>query len=158
MTFQREWDAHKAATERPTQTQLNGATTPGGGDSKADLIVHDDELGKIGNIAYRLHGRVQKTADDARAETHTAAVHLLNEGGLDELAGALLKVNDNWNTEVGTLKEGFGLISNHLDFTRKRHAEDERDIVLGMKDAAGRAMTRSRISDYIHNDYDQKSV
>ncbi|MFI7244287.1 hypothetical protein [Streptomyces qinglanensis] len=148
MSFEQEWAAHKAAGEKSARMRLDGAKGPGGG-SNADLTVHDDELGRIGNMAFELHGRVKKKADDARSETHAAAIYLLNEGGFDDLSDALLKVNDNWNTQVTTLKNGFGLISNHLDFTRKAHAKDERDIVLGMENP-------SKITKYFHNDSDTK--
>ncbi|MEW2220250.1 hypothetical protein AB0939_13260 [Streptomyces sp. NPDC006990] len=152
MKFEHEWEAHKAAGAEAVRTQLNGSgSSPREGGSKANLTVHDDELGKIGNIAFQLHGRVKNKADDARGETHRAAIYLLNEGGLSDLADALLKVNENWSTQVSTLKNGFGLISNHLDFTRKSHARDEEDIVLSMNRA-------SRITDYFHNDYDTKLV
>lgn len=131
--------------------QLAGAPRPDEGGAQSDLTVNDDDLGKIGNMAFELYGRVQKKADDARPDTHTAAIYLLNEGGLDDLANALLTVNENWASQVSTLKDGFGLISNHLDFTRKAHARDERDIVLNIS-------TPSKITEYFHNDYDTKQV
>ncbi|MGP3977088.1 hypothetical protein ACTWQF_24345 [Streptomyces sp. 8N114] len=150
MSFEQEWATHKTAGAEAARTQLNGAETPdSSGGSKVDLTVESDELGKIGDMAFELHGRVQNKADDARAETHTAAIYLLNEGGLGDLANALLKVNDNWNTQVSTLKSGFGLISNGLDYTTKSHEKHEQDIVLAMNDA-------SKISEYFHNDSDTK--
>ncbi|NSC20748.1 hypothetical protein FM076_05845 [Streptomyces albus subsp. chlorinus] len=103
--------------------------------------------GRSATSGFELHGRVGNTEDSARVETHAAAIHLLNEGGLGDPANALLKVNENRNTQISALKNGFGLISNHLDLTREAHARDERDIVLGMESA-------SRIAEYFHNDSD----
>jgi len=154
MSFEQEWAAHKAAGAEAVRTQLNGAEKipdGGGQGSKIDLTIESDELGKIGDMAFELHRRVQNKADDARAETHAAAIYLLNEGGLGDLANALLKVNDNWNTQVSTLKNGFGLISNGLDYATKSFEKHEQDIVLGMNDA-------SKISEYFHNDSDYKSI
>ncbi|GAA2100156.1 hypothetical protein GCM10009801_72440 [Streptomyces albiaxialis] len=131
----------------------SGGSPDGGGSSgggASDLTVHDDELGRIGNLAFGLHGRLQKAGDEARVTTHDAAIYLLNDGGLDDLANAMLKVNDNWGTQVATLKRGFALISNHLDFTRKAHTEDERDIETGLG-AAAQKKEFSRIQGLIHN-------
>ena len=124
-------------------TNSGGGGTGGDG----DLVVHDDELGKLGNMAYDLHSRLQVDGDHARPSTFDASVELSNDG-LD-MGKALAELHDAWNTQVGTLKEACAHISNHLDFTRSQHAKDDAHIATGMHDAAGHLMNVSRISDYI---------
>ncbi|MFD5965916.1 hypothetical protein ACFWGR_06770 [Streptomyces sp. NPDC060311] len=146
-----EWEQIKAeaAQQQPTRMQLNQLPGNVGGDtSPGDLVVHDDELGKLGNMAYDLLSQVSTDADMARPSTFTASNALFNDG-LD-MGSALLEVHDGWNTQLGTLKEACAHISNHLDFTRARHAEDESYVETGMHNAAGDLMTPSRINDYFH--------
>jgi hypothetical protein len=147
-----EWEQLKAeaAKKHAAHTELNQVMNTGGGGgsvSDADLVVHDDELGKLGHMAYELHGRLQKDGHHASASTHGAAAEL-SDDGLDT-GKALSEVHDAWNTQVGTLLEACARISNHLDFSRAQHAKDDAKIATGMRDAAGHLMTVSRISDYI---------
>ena len=148
-----EWEQLKAeaAQKQSAKMELNHLqdTNAEGGSASddGDLVVHDDELGKLGNMAYDLHGCLQKDGDYARISTFDASVELSNDG-LD--AGkALTEVHDAWNTQVRTLLEACAQISNHLDFTRAQHSKDEVHIATGMRDAAGHLMNVSRISGYI---------
>ncbi|MCF6523391.1 hypothetical protein [Streptomyces sp. JJ36] len=143
-----EWEQIKAeaAAKQSTHMQLNQAPAEGGGGG-ADLAVHDDQLGKLGNMAYDLRERLRVHGDHARPSTHQAAVDLFNDG-LDT-GSALTELHDAWNTQVQTLKEACAHISNHLDYSRAEHAKDEADIATGMRNAAGELMTVSRINDYL---------
>ncbi|MBO8186598.1 hypothetical protein [Streptomyces spirodelae] len=132
--------------------RLNHALPPDGANGKpvggeGDLVVHDDELGALGNMSFELHSRLSSAGDRARQNTFDAAVQLFNDG-LDA-GSALTTLHDAWNTKLGTLKEACALISNHLDYSKAQHAKDEQDIVTSMKNAAGEDMTVSRIYDYL---------
>ncbi|HET6861307.1 MAG TPA: hypothetical protein VFH94_29930 [Streptomyces sp.] len=148
-----EWDELKteAAARQSTSMQLNqlpadgSAGSTGGG--QGDLVVRDDELGMLGNMAYSLREGLRVDADHARQNTFDASIELLNDG-LD-MGSALVQLHDAWNSQLGTLKEACAHISNHLDFTRAQHAKDEVKIQTGMRNAAGDLMSVSRIQDYI---------
>ncbi|PAZ17488.1 hypothetical protein CLM62_01785 [Streptomyces sp. SA15] len=145
-----EWDQLKAdAVQRQsTQMQLNQLPADGGGSGGGgDLIVRDDELGKLGNMAYDLLERFRVDADLARPSTFTASIDLFNDG-LD-MGSALTELHDAWSTQQQTLYEACAHISNHLDFTRAQHAKDEAHVVTGMRNAAGDLMTVSRINEYL---------
>ena len=153
MSFEEEWsDLVRSSQERQsTGMQLNQATTPdtapSGSSYSPDLVVHDDQLGKIGNVAASLFRQIQKEGDEAREETFDAATSLT--GQEVDMGAGLLAVHDAWNTQTGTVKEACAHISNHLDFTRKSHGQDEDKIRTEMRDVAGKNMTPSRIQDYI---------
>ncbi|MEV7503036.1 hypothetical protein [Streptomyces sp. NPDC093018] len=140
-----EWERLKseAAAKSPTRMRLNQAAPVDGG---PDLVVHDDELGKLGNLAHDLRERLHVDGDFARPSTFTASNDLFNDG-LDT-GSALLEVHDAWTTQLQTLNEACAHISNHLDFSRAQHAKDDAHVVTGMHDAAGHLMTVSRISEY----------
>ncbi|MER7051138.1 MULTISPECIES: hypothetical protein [unclassified Streptomyces] len=146
-----EWERVKseAAQGQSAHMQLNQAPANVGGDTApGDLVVHDDELGKLGNMAYDLLSQVSTDGDLARPSTFTASNSLFNDG-LD-MGAALLEVHDGWNTQLGTLKQACAHISNHLDFTRAQHSKDEAYVEAGMRNAAGDLLTPSRINDYFH--------
>ncbi|MGF1342914.1 hypothetical protein ACQSMD_22850 [Streptomyces flavovirens] len=144
-----EWEQAKAevaARDSAVQMRLNQAAASGGGGGQKDLVVHNDQLGKLGNLAYTLREGLSVDADHARQNTFDASIELFNDG-LD-MGSALTELHDAWNTQVGTLKEACAHISNHLDYSRARHAEDEVRIATEMRDVKGNAMTQSRIQDY----------
>ncbi|MEO3976234.1 hypothetical protein [Streptomyces sp. CAU 1734] len=139
-----EWERSKANAARMSLNQLpaEGSGAAGGA---GDLVVHDDTLGRLGELARSLRDRLGKDGDHARVATFDAAVSLSNDG-LD-MGGGLLEVHDAWSTKLATLREACGHISNHLDFSRSVHREDERKIELGLRSADGKPMTASRIRD-----------
>lgn len=144
-----EWEQLKtqALEGQSARMRLNQLPADGGGGGGgSDLVVHDDQLGKLGNMAYDLRERLRVEGDLARPSTFTASNDLFNDG-LDT-GSALLQVHDAWNTQLHALLEACAHISNHLDFTRAQHAKDEAHIVTGMRDATGDLMTPSRINDY----------
>ncbi|WP_406146531.1 hypothetical protein [Streptomyces sp. NBC_01012] len=120
-----EWEQIKSevAERNSARMQLNEAAAPGGGGgSNGDLVVHDDELGKLGNTAYELRQQFSTDSDFARASTFTASIDLFNDG-LD-MGAALTELHDAWNSQTSTLKEACAHISNHFDFTRAQHSKD----------------------------------
>jgi hypothetical protein len=143
-----EWEQTKAAVASradTTQTRLNQA--PAGANAGQDLVVHDDVLGKLGDMARALRSQLSTHGDHARVATFEASNDLVNSG-LDMGAG-LLEVHDAWNTKLATLKEACGHISNHLDYSRSVHAKTEQKIELDMKALDGTLMTASRIRDLL---------
>ena len=143
-----EWGQIKAevAQQNSEQMQLNQVPDESGCGSEG-LVVHDDQLGKLGNMAYDLREKFRVVADHARPSTFTASVNLFNDG-LD-MGAALTEMHDAWNTQQQALKEACAHISNHLDFTRAQHAKDEVDIQTSMRDATGHLMTASRLNELL---------
>ncbi|MFK4224222.1 hypothetical protein OG729_23345 [Streptomyces sp. NBC_00210] len=141
------WDEWEQAKSSSTQTRLNQLPAEGGGSGggKDDLTVHDDELGKLGDLARSLREQLSTDGDHARVATFEASNQLFNDG-LD-MGSGLLEVHDAWSTKLATLKEACAHISNHLDYSRSTHAKQEHKIVTGMQSLDGKTMTVSRIYD-----------
>ncbi|MET9358108.1 hypothetical protein ABZY14_34920 [Streptomyces sp. NPDC006617] len=125
MTFEQDWaQLREAAAAKQTAMQIDSLPAEGGGGGGGkDLVVHRDDLGAIGNDAYDLLGRLTKDGDHARVSTFDAATALTN--GNFESGSGLLKVHDNWQTHLRTLLDACGQVSNHLDYSKARHAKDE---------------------------------
>ncbi|MFJ8644865.1 hypothetical protein ACIRNI_01845 [Streptomyces sp. NPDC093546] len=139
-----EWNQIKAtAGSRSSTANMELNQAPGQGSVSADLVVHDEVLGRLGDMARTLRDQLSKDGDHARVATFEASTALFNDG-LDMGAG-LLEVHDAWNTKLATLKEACGHISNHLDYSRSSHGKTEQKIALDMKTAEGKTMTVSRI-------------
>lgn len=132
-----EWEQLKssASGQGSTHTQLNGPTSGGGGADSGprggtssvkggpNLVVNNDSLGALGNMAYDLRERIRVDADHARPATFDASIELFNDG-LD-MGSALTELHDAWTTKVTTLKDACARISNHLDYTKAQHNKDE---------------------------------
>lgn len=131
MTWE-EWEQLKseAAQRSSASTRLNGLPPGGGTTGTGDLIVHDDELGKMGNTAYELRQKFGVDSDHARPSTFTASIDLFNDG-LDTGA-ALTELHDAWNSQTKTLKDACAHISNHFDYTRAQHAKDQVSVATSM--------------------------
>ncbi|MFI8853373.1 hypothetical protein [Streptomyces sp. 891-h] len=136
-----EWEKAKANTAGPgrggTSMQLNGypaADHPGPHDGKSDLVVHDDELGKLGNMAYGLRHRLTVDGKHARTASYEAAGSLSHDGC--DMGQALSELCDAWDTKLKTVEDACGQISNHLDYTRAAHGKDEDDITTAMSSIA----------------------
>ncbi|MFF0384931.1 hypothetical protein [Streptomyces sp. NPDC004286] len=128
MTFEQEWAESRAAAAKRSAMRINSVPAEGGGGGGGyDLVVNRDDLGAIGNDAYDLLGRLGKEGDIARSSTFDAAIALTN--GNFASGAAVLKVHDNWQTHLKTLLDACGQISNHLDYSKARHAQDEVKIV-----------------------------
>ncbi|OEU98674.1 hypothetical protein AN217_13535 [Streptomyces qinglanensis] len=158
MSFEQEWAQHKLTAGQPTSMQLDGAAgrNAGGGRGSGgdgpDLVANDKDLGDIGHIAHGLWERLRKLENhggekDLRTTLSDAGIEYSN-AGLD-LGGGILKVHDNLQTQLATLKEACAHISNHLDYTKASHIKDDNEIITQMKDVRGRSMTASRINEYL---------
>ncbi|MFI9394003.1 hypothetical protein [Streptomyces bauhiniae] len=124
MAFEQEWAEMRAAASKRTAVRLNSVPAEGGGGGGGyELVVNRDDLGAIGNDAYDLLGRMAKEGDIARSSTFDAATALTN--GNFASGSAVLKVHDFWQTHLKTLLDACAQISNHLDYSKARHAADE---------------------------------
>ncbi|MGP3989467.1 hypothetical protein [Streptomyces sp. 3N207] len=141
MSFEQEWNNLKsgAGGTESTALRLNQATTPDtgpGGGSRTDgsgwLIVERDDLGHVGHAAYNLWRKLRKSADldggdggKRSGATERAAVHLKAHS----LLGAeLARTAKFWTSQVNTVLQGCAHISNHLDFSKNYHGEEDRKI------------------------------
>jgi hypothetical protein len=138
--FDEEWAAARAGASRTVGMRLNhsdgGGRNPG---SATDLSVNQDDLGAVGHDAYLLHGRLSRDGDHARPSTFEAANALTNGNFVS--GSELLKVHDRWHTQLRTLLDACGQISNHLDHTRADHADNDADI-------AGKLTAVSKLDEY----------
>ncbi|MGH4033908.1 hypothetical protein ACQB60_33815 [Actinomycetota bacterium Odt1-20B] len=130
-----EWEKLKAdaagrQAERMQLNQLPAERGDGSGGDK-DLVVHDNELGRLGNMAYDLRERFRGDSDFARQATFDASIELFNDG-LDT-GSALTELHDAWNSKTGVLKDACAHISNGLDFARSQHAKDEDEVAAAIK-------------------------
>ncbi|MFJ6016145.1 hypothetical protein [Streptomyces sp. NPDC092952] len=137
-----EWERIKteAVREESPPTRTNGVgESSGASGGAADLVVNRDDLGAVGHEAYLLRGRLSRDGDHARPATFEAAVALTN--GNFTSGSQLLTVHDRWNSQLRTLLDACARISNHLDYSRSVHAEDDADI-------GGKLLSVSRIDEY----------
>ncbi|MCX4487729.1 hypothetical protein OG890_27990 [Streptomyces anulatus] len=123
MSFEEEWAGLK--TVAAARMRLNGAPTrdPDASPTGADLIVHDDELGKIGHFAYRLHNNLKADGKQAQTTTKAAGTSLTSDGL--EMGKALTSASRAWAEQVGTLVDACAHISNHLDYTKASKKKDD---------------------------------
>ncbi|MFF0744053.1 hypothetical protein ACFYVL_27020 [Streptomyces sp. NPDC004111] len=160
MTFREEWAQLKAEAKagRAEQMQLNAnGPGPGGANSGPGphLRVHQDDLGKVGNEAFRLHGILQKTADVAGgganksgAGTTAQAAAELRSRNLSS-GSELYTTLEMWTSQVKTVLQMCAHISNHLDYSVGQHAKDEALIEASMKQRNGRPVPVSELEKYV---------
>ncbi|MEU8619199.1 hypothetical protein [Streptomyces sp. NPDC048623] len=128
MSFDDEW-AHLKAAAVENQTamrlnQLDGGGGGGGGGSnpEAVLTVEQSDLAAIGNAAFKLHQRLATDGNHAKASTEEAGTAMRQDFALGP---ALSTVAEKWGTQLSTLLDACGHISNHLEYSKKAHADDE---------------------------------
>jgi hypothetical protein len=125
-----EWE--QAKRDAATRTRLNQLPPDAAGSATVnpDLVVNDQVLGALGDLARQLRDRVARDGDHARTATADAALELTADGlGLGR---ALHALHDAWTTKLGTLKDACAHISNHLDYSRSVHAKDDHKIATDM--------------------------
>lgn len=154
MSFEDEWAELKGtAAEKTASMQLAGATgSPQGGEADSgELVVHKDDLGKVGHEAFLLHGRLQKAGDVTHGErgpgaTVEAASALGNEGFT--MGAALTTTVETWNSQLMTLLQACAHISNHLDYSVAAHSSDDAWVAASLKHRNGAPASVSEISKY----------
>ncbi|WP_327374415.1 hypothetical protein OG393_10670 [Streptomyces sp. NBC_01216] len=131
MSFDDEWSELKREVSRESpHTRLHQVASGGsglGGDANlANLSVNQDKLGAIGNAAYALRGRLVKDGIHARTTTEEAATSMSGHGF--RTGAAMTTVQETWGSQLSTLLDACAHVSNHLDYSAARHAQDEEDI------------------------------
>ncbi|MGW0554112.1 hypothetical protein ACWDZ6_07935 [Streptomyces sp. NPDC002926] len=157
MAFNEEWSGLvSAAKERQSVgTRLNQLEPGAGSGSNPDLVVTQDDLGSVGHEAFRLHDQLQKKADiagadsDKRGAGSTAqAAKELSDRNLT-MGAELLTTLSVWDSQVKTVRQMCAHISNHLDYSKKSHAENDRAIEAALRHRDGSAVSVSEISKYV---------
>lgn len=150
-----EWDNAKADVAAQRQASMRLNQLPGGpGGAQADLVVNQDDLGAVGHEAFVLHGQLQKGADIAGAgadkegagSTMQAAAAL--KGSNFALGGELETTVSVWTSQVKSVLQACAHVSNHLDYSKKAHAEDDAAIAASLRNRDGSAVSASRIAEY----------
>ncbi|WP_330460157.1 hypothetical protein OIB37_26770 [Streptomyces sp. NBC_00820] len=153
-----EWEQLKAqAAERPsTHTRLNQLAPDGGGGGggTGDLVVYQDDLGAVGHEAHLLYDDVRSQADIAGAgagsggagSTAQAASALKSHGF--QTGGALETTVEIWTSQVKSVLQACAHISDHLDFTKKLHAEDDAKIGTVLRGSDGSTVSVSQLNEY----------
>ncbi|WP_055690204.1 hypothetical protein [Streptomyces prasinus] len=151
-----EWEQLKAqaADRQSTRMQVNQAPAQGPGGGGPDLVVQQDDLGAVGHDAFVLHGDLVKKVDIAGAgmnsdhagSTHQAAAALSKSNFTmgDELMTTLTV----WESQVKAVRQACAHISNHLDFSKKRHADDDAEIAAVVARRNGSAVPVSELGKY----------
>ena len=152
-----EWEQlkHQTADRHSTQMQLNQAPSTGTGPGgKPDLVVQQDDLGAVGHAAFVLHGDLEKKVDIAGAgmnsdhagSTHQAASELSRSNFT--MGGELMTTLTVWESQVKAVRQAFAHIANHLDYSKKLHANDDAKIAAVIKSRDGSALPASELSKY----------
>ncbi|MEU6991422.1 hypothetical protein ABZ953_12295 [Streptomyces sp. NPDC046465] len=126
-----EWEQLKsqAAERQSAHMQLNqaepgmgGSTTPDPA-SYGDLRVAQNDLAKIGDHAFKLYDRLWKEGRGALSGSDKAAADLTGQGFA--LGSALQHVSTRWDEQLKSLRDACAHIANHMQVTKKLHANDE---------------------------------
>nr|BFD84358.1 hypothetical protein StreXyl84_37590 [Streptomyces sp. Xyl84] len=125
-----EWEQMKARAADRQASRMHLDQYPGdqGGDgSEGDLVVGHADLQAVGRAAHDLFDDFTTCSGHARPASEAAASGLKGEGFA--LGGALEHVTQRWSEQSKTLLDACAHISNHLRYTRNRHAAQESCIV-----------------------------
>ncbi|MFD7962950.1 hypothetical protein ACFV5J_19300 [Streptomyces zaomyceticus] len=127
MSFDDDWAGIKtAAHENQTAMRLNqldgGGGGGGGSQQGGSLRVEQSDLAAVGDAAFTLHQRLDTDGDHAKSSTQAAGTAMKRDFALGP---ALTTVAEKWNEQVNTLLDACGHISNHLEYSKKTHADDE---------------------------------
>ncbi|MGK5631460.1 hypothetical protein [Streptomyces sp. URMC 123] len=158
MTFTSEWAALMSAAKEPGQstgTRLNQLDPASGGGSNQDLVVTQDDLGAVGHEAFLLHERLRKAADIAGAGSDKSGAGSTAQAAKEcsdrnlTMGGELYTTLSTWDSQVKTVLQMCAHISNHLDYSRKAHAADDKAIAATLRHRDGSAVSVSEISKYV---------
>ncbi|MEU9160670.1 hypothetical protein AB0D29_10440 [Streptomyces sp. NPDC048424] len=149
-----EWERAKTAArdDREVTTRLNQAPAAGSAED-GDLVVNQDDLGAVGHEAAILHGELKKRADIAGAgidqngagSTMRAAAALKSR---NLALGAELELTvEVWTSQVKYVLQACAHISNHLDYSKKLHAQEDARIAAELKGRTGPPSV-SALNDY----------
>lgn len=158
MKFDSEWaDLVSAAREKQSVAVRLNQAEPGSGSSGTnhDLVVHQDDLGAVGHEAFELHGALHKKADIAGAGIDKSGAGSTAQAA-KELSTRQLTMGDElyttlevWTAQVKTVLQMCAHISNHLDYSKKAHANDDVEIAASLRHRDRSAVSVSEISKYV---------
>ncbi|NUL03196.1 hypothetical protein HRW07_08065 [Streptomyces lunaelactis] len=156
-----EWEQLKsaAADRESAGMQLNQVPVDPDGGSRTgpgpgDLVMNQDDLGAVGHQAFILHGDLSKGADLAGAgmDKHGTGSTMQASSELSThnfaLGSALSTTLTMWDSSLKTLLQACAHISNHLDYTKALHANDDAKIAASLKHSDGTAESWSKINEY----------
>jgi hypothetical protein len=140
VSFEDEWRQIQtdAAAKKKPGMQLDHVAPEPGGSGGPDLTVNTDQLGVIGHNAYELYNRLSTDGNHATDSTSTAATALTQENF--RTGSALTTLGETWGSQVQTLLDACGNISNQLDYTISDQKKNDGDIAV--------SMSASKISQY----------
>lgn len=155
-----EWEQIKAdvAQRGSTGMQLNQLAADGGGggggDVAGDLVVNQDDLGAVGHDAFTLYEGLRTGTDiagagmnkDGAGSTMQSAASLKTHGFA--MGSALELTVEIWTSQSKAVLQACAHISNHLDYSKKLHAEDDAKIAAVVRSRDGLAETVSELSKY----------
>jgi hypothetical protein len=154
-----EWEQLKAesAGRSSTHMQLNQLAADGGegggGGAGGNLVVNQDDLGAVGHDAHTLFEDLRTGTDiaglytDGSGATMQAATSLKSHGF--QMGGALELTVEIWTSQAKTVLQACAHISNHLDYSKKRHAQDDAEIAALVRHRDGSAASVSELSKYL---------
>jgi hypothetical protein len=152
-----EWEQLKseAAERGSTHMRLNQlAPDGGGGGGGGDLVVRQDDLGAVGHEAHILYDDLRKEADisaagagqDGAGSTAQAATALKSHGFAT--GAALDKTVEIWTSQLKSVLQACAHVSNHLDYSKKLHAQDDAQIGAVIKSSDGSTVSVSQLNEY----------
>ncbi|MEU0111576.1 hypothetical protein ABZ313_40395 [Streptomyces sp. NPDC006251] len=155
-----EWEQLKAevAQSGSTGMQLNQLAADGGGGGGSgvagDLVVNQDDLGAVGHDAFTLYEDLRIGTDiagagmnkDGAGSTMQAAASLKSHGFT--MGAALELTVEVWTSQSKAVLQACAHISNHLDYSKKLHAEDDAKIAAVLRSRDGLAESVSELSKY----------
>ena len=155
MTWE-EWEKAKGrvAERGVAHMQLNHQPDRGGGTGAEDLVVHQDDLGRVGHEAFLLHARLHDQADIAGAGADKSGAGTTMQAASDlkshhfEMGSALETTVSVWTSQVKTVLQALAHISNHLDYSKRLHAHDDARIGAEMRNRDGSAVSVSVLDEY----------
>lgn len=149
-----EWEQSKAnvAGTSGTHMRLNQAADQGS--AGGDLVVHQDDLGAVGHEAFILYDQLHKEADIAGAGAERTGVGSTAQSAAAlkshnfEMGGALDTTVEIWTSQVKSVLQACAHISNHLDFSKKLHANDDEKISSVIRSYDGLTLPVSQLNEY----------
>ncbi|WP_328942108.1 hypothetical protein [Streptomyces sp. NBC_00250] len=120
-----------------------------------NLVVAQDDLGAVGHEAYLLHEQLREEPDvagvggDKSGEGATAqAADELSSRHMT-MGNELLTTLSVWDSQVKTVLQMCAHISNHLDYSKRSYAENDKRIEDSLRHRDGTAVSVSEISTYV---------
>ncbi|WP_369147779.1 hypothetical protein [Streptomyces sp. R44] len=120
-----------------------------------NLVVTQDDLGAVGHEAYLLHERLREGADIAGAGSDRSGAGSTAQAARElssrhmTMGGELLTTLSVWDSQVKTVLQMCAHLSNHLDYSKRSYAQNDRHIEDSLRHRDGTAVPVSEISTYV---------